>query len=245
LVGVILLKTTSIGTGWLWRISDQGQWLLPLIIVSALLDSINPCAFSILLLTIAFLVSLGQTRARIVRISAAYVIGIFLAYMLIGLGLLQVLHLFNTPHVIGKIGAWLLVALAGISILGEFIPSFPIKLRIPQAAHSKMATLMNAASLPTAFALGALVGLCEFPCTGGPYLTALGLLHDQATYLVGFGYLLLYNALFVLPLVIVLMIASDRAVLGRVQAWRHSNIRSIRLWSAIAMALLGVLILLL
>src|SRR3989339_1647712 len=217
---VILLKTGNIGTTALWNLSDGGKWLLPLVGIAALIDSINPCAFGILLLTIAFLLSLQKTRSSILKIGGVYILGLLAVYILIGLGILQALHLFNTPHFMAKVGAALLIVLGGINLINEFFPSFPIKLRIPHAAHHKMAELMEKASLPTAFFLGALVGLCEFPCTGGPYLMVLGLLHDQATYLAGVGYLFLYNLIFILPLVIILLIAGDSALLQKVKTWK-------------------------
>src|SRR3990167_3046130 len=76
--------------GWIdaqfiWTISNEGKWLLPLIGISALIDSINPCAFSILILTIAFLFSIGQLRTRVIQIGGIYIFGIFLSYILIGL----------------------------------------------------------------------------------------------------------------------------------------------------------------
>src|SRR3989338_3584312 len=128
LVGVLLLflglvvffKSGGVGTLALWNWSDQGTWLLPLVGVSALIDSINPCAFSILLLTVAFLIGLKQTRGRILFLGGVYVIGIFTAYLLIGFGLLQALHLFNTPHFVGKAAAWLLIGLGGINLINEF-----------------------------------------------------------------------------------------------------------------------------
>jgi cytochrome c biogenesis protein CcdA len=236
------LKFSNLGTGALWALSDSGKWLLPLVGVSALIDSINPCAFSILLLTIAFLFSIGRLRSDIVKIGGFYVLGIFLAYLLIGLGILQVLHFFNTPHFMAKVGALLLIVLGGINIINEFFPSFPIKLRIPRAAHHRMALLMEKASLPTAFILGGLVGLCEFPCTGGPYLMVLGLLHDQATFMVGFGYLILYNLIFILPLAIILLVASDQKLLTKVQSWQKQEGRPMRLWGGVAMVLLGIAI---
>lgn len=242
--GVLLLKTANIGATALWNISDGGKWLLPLVGVAALIDSINPCAFGILLLTIAFLLSLQKTRASILQIGGVYILGLLTVYFLIGLGILEALHLFNTPHFMAKAGAVLLIVLGGINLINEFFPSFPLKLRIPQAAHSKMATLMNKASLPAVFLLGALVGLCEFPCTGGPYLMVLGLLHDQGTYLAGVGYLLLYNLIFILPLVVILLIASDSAVTAKVQEWKRDNLARARLIAGIAMVALGAIILL-
>lgn len=239
---VIFFKAGNIGTTVLWNLSNEGKWLLPLVGIAALIDSINPCAFSILLLTIAFLLSIGKMRSGILKIGGFYVLGIFSVYMLIGLGILQALHIFSTPHFMAKAGAFLLIILGGINIINDFFPSFPIKLRIPQIAHNKMAELMEKASLPAAFFLGALVGICEFPCTGGPYLMVLGLLHDRGTYFAGLGYLLLYNLVFILPLIVILLIASDSVLLEKVQLWKKAENKNMRLWSGIAMIILGILI---
>ena len=239
---VTLFRMENIGTTALWSLSDGGKWLLPLIGVAALIDSINPCAFSILLLTIAFLLSIGKLRSSVLAIGSAYILGIFLVYLVIGLGLLQTLHLFDTPHFMAKIGAGLLIVLGLINIIKEFVPAFPIKLGIPQAAHRKIAVLMEKASVPTAVGLGVLVGLCEFPCTGGPYLMVLGLLHDHATYYTGAAYLILYNLIFILPLVLILLIASDHSLLAKVQSWQQSE-RGIMRWAGgAAMVLLGLII---
>ena len=239
---VAILQSGNFGTEFIWKISNGGKWLLPLVGISALIDSINPCAFSILILTIAFLFSIGKLRSKIFQIGGFYVLGIFLVYILIGLGILQTLHLFNTPHFMAKVGAWLLIALGSINLINEFFPAFPIKLRIPHFVHRKMATLMEKGSIPTAFVLGGLVGLCEFPCTGGPYLMVLGLLHDQATYIYGLGYLLLYNLIFVLPLVIILFIASDKLLIEKVQAWQQKERTLMRFGGGIAMIILGLII---
>ena len=240
-----MLKIGNIGTAFLWNLSDEGKWLLPLVIIAALVDSINPCAFGILLLTIAFLLSLGKMRLSILKIGGIYILGLFTVYILIGLGILQALHIFNTPHFMAKAGASVLIVLGALSLINEFFPSFPIKFRIPQAAHHKMAELMNKASLPTTFLLGALVGLCEFPCTGGPYLMVLGLLHDRGTYLAGIGYLLLYNLIFILPLAVILLIASDNALLEKVKAWKKAETKHMKIWGGVAMVILGLLIFLL
>ncbi|HEY4484422.1 MAG TPA: cytochrome c biogenesis protein CcdA [Candidatus Paceibacterota bacterium] len=237
------LQSGNFGTSALWKISNEGKWLLPLVSIAALIDSINPCAFSILLLTIAFLFSLGKMRSGILKIGFFYISGLFVVYVLIGLGILQALHIFNTPHFMAKLGAVLLILFGLINLIGHYFPRFPIKLKIPDAVHSKIARLMEASSLPTAFFLGILVGLCEFPCTGGPYLLVLGLLHDQATYLKGLGYLLIYNLIFILPLALILLIASEQSLLDKVQKWRKENFGSMKLWSSLAMIGLGIIIL--
>ena len=93
-----------------------------------------------------------------------------------------------------------------------------------------------------AFLLGALVGLCEFPCTGGPYLMVLGLLHDQATYLRGLSYLIFYNLIFGARLVVILFIASSESLLSKVQTWQKQERKDMRVWAGIAMLLLGTFI---
>lgn len=248
IVGIISFVLAS-KVGWvdsqlIWKISNEGKWLLPLIGISALIDSINPCAFSILILTIAFLFSIGKLRSRIIQVGGVYIFGIFTAYILIGLGLLHAFHLFNTPQFMGKLGAFLLIILGSINLINEFNPFFPIKLKIPASAHHKMAELMDKGSMPAAFGLGMLVGVCEFPCTGGPYLMVLGLLHDQATYLTGLGYLLVYNLIFVLPLVIILLLAGNEIVTKKIQIWQSREKGMMRFGGGLAMIGLGVLILL-
>ena len=239
---VMLFKIGNIGTTALWSASEGGRWLLPLVAVAALIDSINPCAFSILLLTIAFLLSIGKLRSNVLQIGSSYIAGIFVVYLLIGLGLLQTLHIFDTPHFMANVGAGLLVLLGAVNVMNEFVPAFPVKLAIPHAAHHRIALLMERASVPTAFVLGGLVGLCEFPCTGGPYLMVLGLLHDQATYFNGVGYLILYNVIFILPLILILLFASDESLLGKVQAWQQQKKQAMRLGGGAAMVALGLFI---
>src|SRR3990167_6946507 len=240
--GVLVFRSSSFGTDLLWKASEGGTWLVPLVGVSALIDSINPCAFSVLLLTIAFLFTLQGGRGKMLFLGSSYILGIFVAYMAIGLGILGTLHIFNTPHFMAKVGAGALTLFGVISVLGVVFPNFPVKLSIPQGAHRKIAELMKRGSFPMVFLLGALVGLCEFPCTGGPYLMVLGLLHDQATYITGVGYLLLYNLIFILPLVVILLIASDNALVEKVNRWKKSETKHMRIWGGIAMVVLGFVI---
>ncbi len=215
---------------------------LPIVTISAIIDSINFCAFSVLLLTIAFLFSAGNTRSKILKVGGFYIAGIFLTYILIGFGIMRTLYFFNTPHFMAKIGASIMILFGMISIINEFFPAFPIKLKIPAGAHQKMAVLIQRGSIPTAFFLGALVGLYEFPCTGGPYLMILGFLHDRATYIKGAAYLLFYNLVFVLPLIITLFIASNETLLKKLRMWRENKNIRIKFWSGIAMIILGVII---
>src|SRR3989344_8098918 len=183
IIGIVLLKYNGGTASLIWELSNKGAWLLPLVLISALLDSVHPCSFSILLITIAFFFGIQLSRKKILQLGGTYIAGIFTAYFLIGLGILKVLHLFNTPHFMGKLGATLLIVFGVVNLLNRFFPNFPIKMKIPGVAHGAMSKLMDRASFPAVFGLGLLVGICQFPCMGGPYLMVIGLLRDQVTYM--------------------------------------------------------------
>jgi len=242
IVAIIIFKQSPAASGLIWNLSNNGTWLLPLVTFSALLDSIHPCSFSILLITIAFLFAMQMTRKRILQVGITYVLGIFTAYLFIGLGLLKVLHLFNTPHFMGKLGAVLLIAFGLINIINHFFPRFPVKLSLPSSAHSAMSRLIDRATIPAVFALGLLVGICQFPCMGGPYLMVIGLLHDQVTYFSGVGYLFFYNVLLITPLLVVLWIAADKALVEKAQKWQQQERSLVKIIGGIAMVALGILI---
>ena len=105
-----------------------------------------------------------------------------------------------------------------------------------------MGKLMDKASFPAVFGLGLLVGICQFPCMGGPYLMVIGLLRDQVTYMSGFGYLVLYNLILIIPLVAVLFVSADKMLVDKVQLWKRDNLGTVRLWTGIGMIIIGILI---
>jgi cytochrome c biogenesis protein CcdA len=143
----------------------------------------------------------------------------------------------------GKLGATLLILFGVVNLLNRFFPNIPIKLKMPSITHKPMAALMEKTSAIAAFGLGVLVGICQFPCMGGPYLMVIGLLHDQVTYTTGFWYLFLYNVILIVPLALVLWVAADKLMVEKMQEWKLGNLARVRLIAGVAMILIGVLIL--
>src|SRR3989344_9109267 len=240
---LFVLKYSSLGDGLVSLASNGGAWLLPIVAIAALLDSINPCAFSVLLITIAFLFNLGKPRREVLALGASYIACLFVVYLFIGLGLLQALSLFGVPNFMGRLGAAAVIIFGILNLLGYFFPSVNWLPGIPKEIHQKIAKLLERVSLPGGFLVGVLVALCEFPCTGGPYLMILGLLHDSATYLSGFGYLLFYNLLFVAPLVAILLVASHKELLEKVNTWRKDETKKLKVWLGLGMVALGLIVL--
>lgn len=217
--------------------------LLPLVLGTGLLDGLNPCAFAVLLFFIAFLFTIRRTAASIWAMGLIYVGAIYLAYFLIGLGLMRAVLFVNDHHFMAKVGSWLVIGLGLINLKDYFSPQLPVHLRIPTIAHGTIQDKLKGATLPAAAVGGFLVGLCTFPCSGGIYVAIVGLLAARTTYLQGVGYLGLYNLAFVVPLLVILAGVGNRQVMHRIRLAEQSSRRWVRLATGLGMVATGAVIL--
>jgi cytochrome c-type biogenesis protein len=217
--------------------------LLPAVVVTGLLDSVNPCAFAVILLLIAFLFTIRKSRSQILGLGAIYVGMIFIVYYAIGLGILSTVRLSENPHFVARVGSYLLIALGMLNLIEYRWPQFPIKLHMPAVAHTKVNKLLKVATIPATIGIGFIVGLCTFPCSGGIYVSIITLLNAQTTYAWGLAYLTLYNFLFILPLVVILVAAGNRITAKKWAAWEREHALSLRLWFGLIMIGLGAVML--
>jgi cytochrome c biogenesis protein CcdA len=218
--------------------------LLPAVIVTGLLDSVNPCAFAVILLLLAFLFTLRKARSHILMLGGVYIGMIFLVYFAIGLGLLGTVRLSDEPHFVARVGAWILIGLGVINLIEYRFPNFPLKLHMPAFAGARTQQLIKQATLPATVAAGILVGLCTFPCSGGIYVSVITLLNAKTTLAWGVGYLALYNVMFVLPLIAILLATGNRITAKVWAGWERRNALNIRLWYGAVMVSLGAVVLL-
>ncbi len=224
-------------------LANLGQ-LLPAVVITGLLDSVNPCAFAVILLLLAFLFTLRKSRSEILKLGLVYIAMIFIVYYAIGLGLLRAVRFSDNPHFVARAGSWLLIGLGTINLIEYFFPKFPIKLKMPMIAGAKTHDLIKQATLPATMAAGLLVGLCTFPCSGGVYVSVITLLNAKTTLAWGLAYLGLYNIMFVLPLIVIMLAAGNRATAKAWARWERENVLRIRLWYGIMMVSLGGIMLL-
>jgi len=218
--------------------------LLPAVVVTGLVDSVNPCAFAVILLLLAFLFTLRKARSHILMLGAVYIGMIFLVYFAIGLGLLGTVRLSDEPHFVARAGAWLLIGLGAINLIEYRFPNFPLRLHMPAFAGARTQQLIKQATLPATVAAGVLVGLCTFPCSGGIYVSVITLLNAKTTLAWGIGYLALYNAMFVLPLIGILLATGNRVTAKAWASWERQHALNIRLWYGAVMVSLGAVVLL-
>lgn len=224
---------------------------LPTVVLAGLVDGINPCAFTVLLLFItAMLASLQAktphvqaARLRLLGTGLIYIAAIFLTYLALGVGLLRSADLFTRQHLPARLGA-LLAVLFGLWMLKDyFLPDLGLRLHAPGKVMEIARRSARQATLPALIAGGFLIGLCTVPCSGAVYLGVLSLLALQPTALLGYGYLLLYNIVFVLPLIVILFAAAARPTLQRLAHWNLHHREWIRLGLGSGVVVMGLLIL--
>ncbi|MCK5617390.1 hypothetical protein KAR91_86810, partial [Candidatus Pacearchaeota archaeon] len=177
------------------------------------------------------------------KMGIVYIFAIFLVYFLIGLGLLNAILLSNQPHFMARVGAVLVIVLGGINLVNYAFPQIPQILKTPKFSWERLKNWIYRSTLPSALVAGLLVGLCTFPCSGGIYVAVLGLLAAKTTYFGGLGYLYIYNIMFVLPLIFILVGISNKPVAKKLAKWERSSSQWIRLFSGLVMIALGVIIL--
>jgi cytochrome c biogenesis protein CcdA len=173
----------------------------------------------------------------------AYIAAIYLTYFMIGLGLLKAFAISGSPHLMARVGAFLVILLGAIHLKDYFFPNLPVTVRVPKVGQDAITNWAYKATFPATIVLGFLVGLCTFPCSGGIYVATIGLLQSKATLFKGLGYLVLYNLMFVLPLVFILAAASSKVVAGRLLHLERVWKGKMHLFYGTAMVGVGVVIL--
>lgn len=245
-------------TGW-WHPNAPAEAMqmylpkitLPAVILAAAVDGINPCAFTVLLLFITAMLATmqadGQTisaiRGRMLAQGGIYIAAIFLTYLALGVGLLKTLDIFTREHLPARLGA-LVAILFGLWMLKDFfLPDLGWRLQAPSRVGTWARDAAKKASIPALVVGGFLIGLCTVPCSGAVYLGVLSLLALQPSAMVGYGYLVLYNLIFILPLVLILVAAAARPTLNRLAHWNLHHKEWVRLALGGGVVVMGLLIL--
>src|SRR3972149_1134823 len=188
------------------------QITLPTVLVAAAIDGINPCAFTVLLLFITAMLatlqaddqSVNAIRARLLSRGGIYIAAIFLTYLSLGVGLLKSMDFFTRQHAPARLGALLAILFGLWRLKDYFLPEVGWRLQAPGAVGSLARQAAKKATIPALIVGGFLIGLCTVPCSGAVYLAVLSLLALQPSALLGYAYLVLYNVVFVLPLMLML-----------------------------------------
>jgi cytochrome c biogenesis protein CcdA len=230
-----------------------GAITLPIVLFAGLLDGFNPCSFAGLLvfasLTFAAVGYVAgspspRARRRFVRNGSVYILAMFLTYFAMGVGFLGIASAVSQSHVVGKAAALVTVGLGLWTLRDALLPEARWRLELPPRWHGRVQKALRGTTVPAVAAAGFLVGLCTLPCSGGIYLGILALLSAQEV-APAVAYLLVYNAAFVTPLVLTLLVATRRGTFRWMARVRLRHGEAFRGVLGVVMIALGLFTLLL
>jgi cytochrome c biogenesis protein CcdA len=205
------------------------------IVFAGLSDGINPCAFTVIIFFISFLALQGYRKKELILIGLTFIFAVFLTYLSIGLGIFNFFYRFAGFWAVTRllnIIIGILSIMFGIFAIYDLIKfkksgsteglilqlPKPIKERIHKVVgffyrktfEEKQGKLKPALGklLFSALATGFLVSLLEAVCTGQVYLPTISFVLKSTTFkFQALGYLLLYNIMFIVPLIVIFVLA--------------------------------------
>lgn len=214
------------------------------VVTTALIDSINPCAIGVLILLISIMMAF-KTKKEMMFYGFMYILAVFITYVLAGFGILYFLSsvpLFVSEYISIIVGS--LIIIAGLIEIKDFFwYGKGITLAIPPERAKQIQEMTKKITLPGVLFLGAFVAGVELPCTGAPYLAILLLLSQNFNF-AAFLMLILYNIIFVGPLIVILLMVNFGAKIQNIKRWKQNNRSYMRLATGITLILLGWLLIL-
>ena len=243
-------------TGVLGERFQSAGWLA--ILLAGLVDGLNPCAFATIVFFISYLTLSGRKGKEIIFTGISFTVGVFVTYLLVGLGFYRVLDLIKgalvvLSSVVYALTALLCLVLAALSIRDYFTARKgeleDMTLNLPKALRKRINATIHDSNKIGSYALGAfvsgvLVSLLELACTGQIYLPTI-IFMSSVPELRGkaIGYLLLYNTMFIIPLVVVFILAYYGTSSKQLSAFLKKHAAAVKLgMAAVFLTLAGWLI---
>ncbi len=215
---------------------------------AAISDSINPCAFAVMLLLLSTILTRHKSRKKTLLAWGLFALAVFLTYLAMGVGLFSALATSNNTFILKLVVGilWIVVWLANLKDYFRYGKWFVME--VPFSRRPKMMSLIENVSSPWwAFFVGVLVSLFLLPCSSGPYFTILWFMSSQSKdlNLRGYIYLIVYNLIFVLPMMaIAVMVAFWYASVDKIAKIKHEKTKLIHLIVWVLMLGLGAYVLL-
>ncbi len=215
---------------------------------AAAVDSVNPCELAVmilLLITIAGAASDKTKKWKVLFAGIAFTVAVYVSYLLMGFGLFNVIQYAGVTMIVKKI-VGVLAIVVGVFNLKDFVKigAGGFVMEVPMSWRPRMkAFIRSVASVPGAFLVGLIVSLFLLPCTSGPYIVILGMLADTTTFWSAVPLLLLYNLVFVAPMIIITVLVHFGASPERIERLRKPRTRWLHLITGMGMVVLGVLLL--
>lgn len=211
------------------------------VIGAAAVDAINPCAFAVLIILIST-ISAKINRKKALYSGLAFSFTIYVAYLLMGLGIYSAVAAAGIAYKFYFIVAILAILLGLFNLKDYLWYGRWFIMEVPLSWRPRLKILIKSVtSVPGAIVVAFLVSLFLLPCTSGPYIVILGLLSKATTRLYAFILLLIYNFIFILPmLIITLGIYYGFSTPERMERWRIRQLKVLHLIAGIIILCLGI-----
>lgn len=225
----LMEKYASTGASKVWAAYDPETSLAGMVerfrslgpltvVVAGLVDGLNPCAFATLIFFISYLTASGRRGREILAAGGSFTLGVFAAYVVVGLGLYRALELLGDWLTL--LGRWvygltaLLCAVLAVLSFLDFLKARRgrlegMSLSLPEFLRRRTRAAVRhgqraRAYITATFITGLTISLLELACTGQIYLPTIIFVASVPTMRArAIVYLVLYNLLFILPLVVV------------------------------------------
>lgn len=215
------------------------------VVVTALIDSINPCAIGVLILMITVLLGKKKSTRDMLFFGGLYILAVATTYFLAGLGLiyfLSIIPLYVAEYI--SIAVGLFIAFAGMLEVKDFFwYGKGFSLQIPYEYSQKIDKMSKNVTVPGVIILGCFVAAVELPCTGAPYLAIIALL-SQYFDLTALLLLVLYNIIFVSPLIVILLAVAAGRKVADFKKFKEENKGYMRLLIGLLLISMGWLLIL-
>ena len=179
---------------------------LLILIPAAFSDSINPCAFAVILILLSSIFLLHNNRKKVVLAWLAFSASVFISYFSMWIWLYKALATVNNTLYL-KLFVWILWIVIWLANLKDvFWYGKVFVMEVPFSWRKNLRKLIQKATSPLgAFVVGFGVSLFLLPCTSWPYITVLWYLSSENSYInfMGYIYLIVYNLIFILPMLII------------------------------------------
>jgi len=221
------------------------------IMALAAVNAINPCALAVLVvILLAIITNNPGKREQVLLAGLAFALSVFAFYLVYGLLLVSLLStvqgLAGLSVLLTRVLGLVSIAIGLLHVREYRSPGNDAMLTgIPRGWKPRLGQLLNGITTPLgAFIVGGLVTLFLLPCNIAPYIIGCGILSVYGP-LVALPYLLLYNLVFILPMLLITAIVYlGVARIGDVKGWREKNIGRFHLASGLILIAFGVLLLL-
>ena len=216
---------------------------LPIVIGASLIDSINPCAFGVLIFLLTYLAASVRRKIHMLINGLIYIFGVFITYFAAGLLLLPIIQELGAFSVASYLVIAAIVIIAGLLEIKDFFmygTGFSLSIFPSEAERIKKYVKRVSGKKLTAFLLGCFVAIVELPCTGAVYLAVLALMSLSGITMSNISFLVIYNVIFVLPLLIILYIVYKGISTEKLENWRQKHKGLMRLSIGLILISLGI-----